>query len=57
MRTGSHVGLLDELHAPGCDGQEYSTCRAVVPGPRPSKIMVVYMTWCGECGAADWVEV
>lgn len=44
-------GLLDRLHARGCDGQEYSVCRPVARG---DAVAVIYTEWCGECGAADW---
>lgn len=63
-REGSAaVGLLYDLHGEGCDGTEYSSCRpVVVPSEHPergmsAKIEVVYMEWCGECGAADWEAV
>ncbi|WP_435062438.1 hypothetical protein [Halobaculum sp. EA56] len=61
-RSGSQMlGLLHKLHAEGCDGQEYSTCRPVVESTDatvPSeKIQVVFMAWCGECGAADYEVV
>lgn len=65
-RDGSQMmGLLHSLHADGCDGREFSTCRpVVVPSPegeyhdheRGSRIEVVFMAWC-ECGAADWEVV
>jgi hypothetical protein len=53
MAKNGHVGmaLLDDRHATGCDGQEYSTCRAV---PYGDGIMVVFCEWCGDCGAADY---
>jgi len=64
-RNGSDmVGLLHGLHSGGCDGTEYSACRPVVipgyedaDGKHPPRIEVVYMQWCGKCGAADWVVV
>lgn len=55
MREGAHTGLLDGLHASGCTGQEYSACRAVPNGDKG--FLVVFMTWCGDCGAADFEEV
>lgn len=54
------MSLLDDLHAQGCDGTEYSACRPVVvddPRLREQTVEVVYMEWCGECGAADWEYV
>lgn len=69
-RPGSNLhSLLDELHASGCDGQEFINCRpVVVPAggneeptyfdrDRGAEIVVVVMEWCGECGAADWEVV
>jgi hypothetical protein len=69
-RSGSRLGLLDQLHAGGCDGQEYSACRPVVVpagafneptyadhADRGADLVVVFMAWCGECGAADWEVV
>ncbi|SHG77421.1 hypothetical protein [Halobaculum gomorrense] len=57
-RNGSEFrGLLHDLHADGCDGQEYSACRPVVredPCEPGDRLDVVYMAWCGECGAADY---
>lgn len=61
MIQGHHLGLLDELHATGCDGKEYSTCE-VVPNmqlyyehdPDETPFFVLYLEWCGECGAADF---
>lgn len=50
-RPGSHTGLLDRKHASGCDGKEFSTCR---PVEFRNGVAIVYVTWCGECGAADW---
>jgi hypothetical protein len=47
----STYGLLHEAHATGCDGTEYSTGR---PVPVPGGFAVVYMEWCGDCGACDW---
>lgn len=49
--NGSHMSLLHDRHANGCDGQEYSTVR---PAPYGNGFMVIYAEWCGECGAADW---
>lgn len=66
---GAHRGLLDGLHASGCDGTEYSACRpVVVPAggereptyhdhDRGAEIVVVLMVWCSECDAADWEVV
>lgn len=54
------MGLLHGLHADGCDGQEFSTCRPVTPdiaGTPNTEIKVVYMSWCGDCGAADYEVV
>lgn len=68
-RPGDHRGLLDPLHASGCDGREFSTCRpVVVPSwgdeeptylgkDRGAEIVVIFMAWCEECGAADWEAV
>lgn len=50
-------GLLHDLHADRCDGTEYSACRPVVYSPKDQpgdEWHVLYMAWCGECGAADW---
>lgn len=53
--NGSLVrGLLDDRHGPNCSGQEYSTCR---PAPYGNGFVVVYMEWCGDCGAVDWEYV
>jgi hypothetical protein len=63
-REGSALfgGLLYDLHADGCDGEERSTCQpVVVPEPQPSeqthRIEVVMMAWCPECHAAEWEVV
>jgi hypothetical protein len=69
-RPGSNLGgLLGELHAQGCDGNEYSACRPVVvpagAGEEPTylgrdrgaQIVVVFLAWCCDCGAADWEAV
>lgn len=62
-RNGTTLGLLHQLHASGCDGQEYVTLHPVVvpdeEGPhhdfdRAASIEVVIMAWCGECHAAEW---
>lgn len=56
-RNGSQLGLLDDRHAIGCDGQEYSTCRPVAAparGDSSREFKVLFMVWCGDCGAADW---
>lgn len=53
-REGTWLSPLDGLHAEECDGTEYSACRPVVAG---DYIEVVYMAWCGDCGAADWTVV
>lgn len=53
----STMNLLDPLHGTGCDGTEYSACRPVVlddPREPEQTIEVVYLEWCGSCGAADW---
>lgn len=50
-REGHFTNLLDDLHAPDCDGTEYSACRPVVV--EETEVHAVYMEWCGECGAAD----
>lgn len=54
------MSLLQGLHGDGCEGTEYSTCRPVVMDDNqgPGEIVqVVYMEWCGECGAADYALV
>lgn len=57
-RQGDYRGLLQQLHAPNCNGQEFSTCRAVVTDVDPGQeIVVVFMEWCGDCGAASWETV
>jgi len=60
-RNGDSVfGLLHGLHVDGCDGTEYTSCRPVVlggPSREPEHVEVVYMAWCGECGAADYEVV
>lgn len=69
-RPGSHLGLLDDLHASSCEGAEYSAMRPVVVpagtseeptymgmSNRGAEIEVVIMAWCSECGAADWEVV
>lgn len=48
---GHMLGLLDERHARGCNGQEYSTVRPVAYG---DGIAIIFAEWCGECGACDW---
>lgn len=54
-RSGRHRNLLEELHARGCDGTEYSACR---PAHLAEDVIVVfYMEWCGACGAADYERV
>lgn len=50
-RGDTGESLLDGLHGQECSGTEYSTCRPIA---REDAIRVVYMEWCGECGAADW---
>ena len=50
------MSLLDPFHKRGCDGTEYSACRPVFD-PEAVGIEVVFMKWCGECGAADWETV
>jgi hypothetical protein len=66
-RNGSlSMGLLHNVHAGGCDGREFSTCRPlVVPSDEPhyhdhersAEIVVVLMVWYEECAAADWEGV
>lgn len=58
-RSGHRTGLLDDLHARGCDERERSFCWPVVlpkdwADHPPERLAVVYMEWCAECGAADW---
>lgn len=59
-REGSNIGgLLRGLHGSECAGQEYSTCRPVPnvrarDDPDETPFYVLYMAWCGECGAAEW---
>lgn len=61
MIEGDNYGLLDSLHATGCDGQEYTTVRPVPvfgrQDPEEPDFHVLYLEWCGECGAADWEYV
>ena len=49
--NGSLLGLLDDKHASGCDGQEFTKCNTA---PYGHGFAVVKLVWCGECGAADW---
>ena len=68
-RDGDRLGLLHGLHAGGCDGTEYTACRPVVvpagardepayyDAERGAEIVVVFMAWCEECGAAEWEVV
>ena len=54
------MSLLDPLHKRGCDGTEYSACRPVATGRDDVEVPtfeVVYVAWCGECGAADYETV
>jgi hypothetical protein len=48
---GNMIGLLDQQHASGCDGQEYSS---VEVAPFGHGFAVVHTEWCGDCGAADY---
>lgn len=57
MRHGDQLSLLDPLHKKGCTGTEYSVCRPVATSEAPNGFEVVYLTWCGTCGAADWEAV
>lgn len=59
-RPGHRRGLLDDLHADGCQGNEFTTCEPVVrddPEDQGDRVTVVVMEWCGNCGAADWEVV
>ena len=49
--SGSHRSLLDEKHATGCDGREFTKAQVAPYGPG---FVIVRMEWCGECGAVDW---
>lgn len=62
--------LLDQLHANSCPRErEHGSCwPVVVPAggneepsyydrERGAEIVVVYIEWCGDCGAADWEVV
>lgn len=55
------AGLLDDLHAPRCDGTEYSAVRPkLIPDIDREggvRLGAIFMAWCGECGAADWEVV
>lgn len=66
-RRGHRLGLLDDLHATGCEREEVIECQplAVPAGAwnepsyadhadRGAEIVVVVVEWCEECGAADW---
>lgn len=57
MRHGHYKSLLDPLHADGCDGTEYSAVRPVRTPESADGFEVLYLAWCGECGAADWEAV
>lgn len=49
-------GLLHGLHGRDCaSGQEYSSARPVAVGS--TGFLVVYMAWCGDCGACAWEVV
>lgn len=59
MITGTNHPLLD--HATGCDGREFAKCspvplvgRATAGDPELDEVAIIYMEWCGECGAADY---
>lgn len=64
---GDSMGRLihEDLHAPECNGKEYSCCRPVVrrvynEGLIEEVVEVVWMAWCGGqsgCGAATWEYV
>jgi hypothetical protein len=45
------MGLLDNKHASGCDGKEFTK---VATAPYGHGFAVVKTVWCGDCGAADW---
>lgn len=48
--------LMHDLHGDMCNGgQEYSSCRPVHLAD--NTLTVVYMTWCGDCGACAWEVV
>lgn len=51
-RPGSYSSLMDELHAQGCNGKEFTKMTAVPT--TPPDFVVIWMCWCGECGAADY---
>jgi hypothetical protein len=60
-------GLLYDLHAEGCEGEERATCQPVVvpdhdqptyhDHDRGARIEVVMMAWCTDCHAAEWEVV
>lgn len=56
-RHGDHLGLLDPLHSNGCEGTEYCALRPVQTPESANGFEVLYLAWCGECGAADWETV
>lgn len=59
-RSGSAPGegLLHGLHGAECtNGTEYSAARAVSSNEDNFGFTVVYMAWCGECGACAWEAV
>ena len=59
QRNGElNTGFLSGLHASGCPGsQTYSSCRPVFTGHPECPFAVVYMAWCGDCGAVRWEVV
>jgi hypothetical protein len=59
-RPGHRLGLLDDLHASGCEQTEFTKCAPVVlddPEDRGQTVEVVAIEWCADCGAADYEVV
>lgn len=53
-REGTNGGLIVGLHYGDCTGTTFSKCATI---GRPEGFSVVYMEWCGDCGAADYEVV
>lgn len=48
---GSHLSLIDNRHAEGCDGAERFE---VDVASYADGFAVIYTEWCSLCGAVDW---
>lgn len=64
MRGGHRLGLLEDLHADQCRRNVSTTAQAVpVSGPidevksEGQHLVIAYIEWCEDCGAADWEPI